>query len=115
MTPSGYVLLQHAVRLDRPVKAYDRWMARIPSVYREAVLNEPAGEPTEVKHDPHCLAALKHYRSLMPLAQEARKPMFSLRASDGALGGHAKAVQECYKDFHELAQTIADRCGVRIS
>ncbi len=43
MTPSGYVLMQHAVRLDRPVKAYDRWMARIPSVYREAVLNEAAG------------------------------------------------------------------------
>jgi chromosome partitioning protein len=76
MTPSGYILMQHAVRLDRPVKAYDRWMARIPAVYREAVLNEAAGAPVEVKNDPHCLAALKHYRSLMPLAQEARKPMF---------------------------------------
>jgi len=31
----------------------------------------------------------------MPLAQEARKPMFTLKAADGAVGGHAKAVQDC--------------------
>ena len=115
MTPSGYVLMQHDVRLDRSVKAYDRWMARIPAVYREAVLNEAADVTIDVKNDRHCLAALKHYRSLMPLAQEARKPMFFLKPSDGALGGHARAVQECYKDFRDLAQTIAERCAVQIS
>ena len=53
--------------------------------------------------DPHCLAALKHYRSLMPLAQEAHKPMFFLKPADGAIGGHAKAVQDCYSDFRHLA------------
>ena len=31
MTPSGYVALQHNVRLDRPVKAYARWASRIPA------------------------------------------------------------------------------------
>ena len=87
-------------------------MARIPAAYRESVLNEAAGVTVDVRDDPHCLGALKHYRSPMPLAQEARKPMFFLKPSDGALGGHAKAVPECYKDFRELAQTIADRCGV---
>ena len=40
MDPLGYVVMQHAVRLDRPVKAYGRWMAQIPVVYREAVLGE---------------------------------------------------------------------------
>jgi chromosome partitioning protein len=115
MTPSGYVLMQHALRLDQSASAYDRLMERISAVYREAVLDEPVGVTVDVRNDPHCLAALKHYRSLMPLAQEARKPMFFLKPSDGALGGHAKAVQECYKDFRELALTIADRCGVQIS
>ena len=115
MYPVGYVVMQHAVRLDRPVKAYDRWMERIPAVYREAVLDQgPSAQPQSVESDPHRLAALRHYRSLMPLAQEARKPMFALRAADGALGGHAKAVQDCYRDFRALARTIADRCGVRI-
>ena len=43
----------------------------------------------------NCLAQLKHYRSLMPLAQEARKPMFLLTPADGALGGHFQAAQAC--------------------
>ena len=111
MLPTGYVVMQHAVRLDRPVKAYDRWMARIPAVYREAVLDESAGAaPQTVAEDRYCVAALRHYRSLMPLAQEARKPMFLLRPADGAIGGHAQAVQECYRDYRDLAQHIAERC-----
>jgi hypothetical protein len=32
MHPAGYVLLGHGLRLGRPVQAYERWMARIPSV-----------------------------------------------------------------------------------
>ncbi len=116
MRPAGYVLMQHAVRLDRPVRAYDRWMARIPAVYREAVLDERGAKVEQaIDGDPHCLAALKHYRSLMPLAQEARKPMFFLKPADGALGGHSKAVQDCYKDFRALGRAIADRCGVQIT
>jgi cellulose biosynthesis protein BcsQ len=113
MSPAGYIVMQHAVRLDRPVKAYDRWMARIPTMYRQAVLDPDAGAaPRRVEDDENCLAALKHYRSLMPLAQEARKPMFFLRAADGALGGHAAAVQDCYRDFQRLARIIAERCGI---
>jgi chromosome partitioning protein len=115
MAPAGYVVMQHAVRLDRPVKAYDRWMVRIPSVYRETVLDETKGKGhPRVESDPNCLAALRHYRSLMPLAQEARKPMFRLTAADGALGGHAKAVQDCFRDFRALARSVAERCGLSI-
>ncbi len=115
MSPAGYVLMQHVARLDRPVKASERWMARIPAVYAEAVLDEDL-PPTSVSvsDDPHCLAALKHYRSLMPMAQEARKPMFFLKPADGALGGHVAAVQSCYQDFKALARTIADHCGVQL-
>jgi cellulose biosynthesis protein BcsQ len=116
MQPAGYVVLQHAVRLDRPVKACDRWMSRIPKVYHESVLDETSGGlPDSIEQDSDCLAMLKHYRSLMPLAQEARKPMFFLRSADGAIGAHAKAVQECYRDFRSLARTIAQRCGLGIS
>ena len=112
MRPAGYVILQHAVRLDRPVKAYGRWMARIPDEYREAVLDEPRTGGAEPVDDPNCLAMLKHYRSLMPLAREARKPMFFLKPADGAIGGHVAAVSECYRDFRTLAVAVADRCGV---
>lgn len=116
MEPVGYIVLQHAVRLDRPVKAYDRWMSRIPRVYHEAVLDEPeGGAAMQMSEDSHCLATLKHYRSLMPLAQEARKPMFFLKSADGAIGAHAQAVRECYGDFRRLARIIAQRCGVSVS
>jgi cellulose biosynthesis protein BcsQ len=110
MEPIGYAILQHAMRLDRPVKAYERWMQRIPSEYQTAVLDQitsavRSGPATE--DDSHCLALLKHYRSLMPMAMDARKPMFHLRPADGAIGAHSYAVQECYQDFERLAKVIA--------
>jgi hypothetical protein len=45
----------------------------------------------------------------MAMAQEARKPMFLLRAADGAIGGHQAAVKDCYDDFKGLAKEILKR------
>lgn len=116
MEPLGYVVMQHAMRLDRPVKAYERWMARIPELYRRAVLDESDPQAgLTIDRDPHCLSLLKHYRSLMPLAQDARKPMFLLKPADGAIGGHGTAVQDCYRDFRALAAEVAKRAGVSLS
>jgi len=107
MAPFGYVVLQHAVRLDRPVRAYGKWLDRIPRVYREAVLAERVEDALPVAaEDPHCLAMLRNFRSLMPMAQEARKPMFDLRPADGAIGSHAQLARTCEEDFHRLAQRI---------
>ena len=58
--------------------------------------------------DPNCLAQLKHYRSLMPLAMEAGKPIFHLKPADGAIGAHVAAVTECGKDFRRLARRLAE-------
>ena len=115
MRPIGYVVLQHAVRLNRPVMAYERWMGRIPGAYRDFVVGEPTPPTLSMDEDEHCLATLRPYRSLMPLAREARKPMFALKPADGAIGGHANAVQRCYRDFRALARAVARRCGVTIA
>ena len=109
MRPIGYVVMQHAIRLDRPVMAYARWMDRIPGVYASEVRDQEAALPLAVSDDPNCLATLKHFRSLMPMAQEARKPMFSLKPADGAIGGHTRAVQDCYRQFRALAETVYAR------
>ena len=115
MNPTGYVVLQHAVRLDRPVKAYGKWMQRIPNEYRSAILqDEKEFEGALTEDDPHCLKNLKHYRSLMPLAQEARKPIFFLKAADGAIGGHLQSVQDSYDDFRSLARRIAGSVGMSL-
>ena len=79
----------------------------MPNVYREEILEESEGDSVDVRSDPHCLALLKHYRSLMPLAQEARKPMFKLKYADGAIGAHAQAAKDSYDDFERLADEIA--------
>ena len=105
----GYVVMQHAVRLDRPVKAYERWARRIPGVYAEQIRREPADENLTIAADPNSLGLIKHYRSLMPLAQEARKPVFSLRPADGAIGAHGRAVTDSYYDFYGLAAEIRSR------
>jgi hypothetical protein len=70
--------------------------------------------PPDLDKDPFCLETLKHYRSLMPMAMEAGKPMFFLKPADGAIGSHAQAVQGCYKDFQRLTRRIAERCGVAL-
>ena len=106
--PLGYVIMQHSVRLDRPVKSYERWISRIPATYREAVLDEAPGTVTNVERDPYCLSLLKHYRSLMAIAQENRKPMFRLRAADGAIGAHQAAALDAGRDFRYLAERILE-------
>jgi hypothetical protein len=67
-----------------------------------------------LRPDPHCLAILKHYRSLMPMAMEARKPVFALKPADGAIGAHAAAVSSAHWDFLGLAKRIASGCGVEL-
>ena len=112
MQPVGYIVMQHGILDSRPVKAYKRWMDRIPGVYREAVLDETTSTSNSVAEDPYCLALLKHYRSLMPMAMEARKPIFFLKSADGAIGAHIEAVRSCYVDFEKLASKIAANAGV---
>lgn len=112
MQPSGYIVMQHGILDSRPVKAYKRWMDRIPGVYRDAVLNEEDKGSPPVSEDPYCLSLLKHYRSLMPMAMEAHKPIFFLKSADGAIGAHIEAVRSCYRDFEKLASRISANVGI---
>ena len=97
--PIGYIVMQP------PMQAYERWAHRIPEDYNREVL----GEAGSVEH---LLARVKHYRSLIPMAQEARKPMFHLTAADGAIGAHAKAVAEARENFSKLAAELLIRCNI---
>ncbi len=114
LQPAGYVLMQHFARERRQVKSFDKWMQRMPAEYRTYVLNETEIAPLRVEDDEYCLGSLKHYRSLMPMAMEARKPMFYLKPADGAIGAHTYAVLRCGEDFRLLARRIAEACGVAI-
>jgi chromosome partitioning protein len=105
MAPLGYILMQHGERLSRPVQAYKKWADRIPSTYQQNIVNDLASPPNESD----CLARLKHYRSLVPMAMEVRKPIFELTAADGAIGSHSYAVRDAWNDFNALAAVILSR------
>ncbi len=108
MQPVGYVIMRHSIRLSRPVQAYGRWIDKMPSEYAQAVASD--GPPAvAADRDPNCLAHLKDYRSLMPMAQEANRPMFLLKPAHGAIGAHQGAVQACYQDFRSLAERLLER------
>lgn len=108
MSPLGYVVSRYSSFGRGAAKAYQRWLDRAPKVYADGVLGLPSSDDGE-ENDAHRLAQLKDYRSLMPLAQEARKPMFLLKPADGAIGGHQSAVKDCYDDFESLAKEIEAR------
>lgn len=103
MLPIGYVVSRHTEFSDGVVRAFQKWIAKIPTAYRRAV------DDPDVPDDALMLGRLKDYRSLIAMAQDARKPMFKLRPGDGAIGGHQGAVSAAYDDFEKLARTIANR------
>jgi cellulose biosynthesis protein BcsQ len=110
MKPLGYIVSRYSSFGRGAAKAYQRWLDRAPQVYAEGVLDIPPSKANDAVNT-NRLAQLKDYRSLMPMAQEARKPMFMLRPADGAIGGHQSAVEACYRDFEALAKEIDRRIG----
>jgi chromosome partitioning protein len=109
----GYVILQFGLRdANTVVKAYDRWAKRIPETYAEYILGQKGLQQNDDDAQSHRIAMLKHYRSLVPMAMEARKPIFDLKAADGALGAHSYAVQDAYADFRNLASSILERLNM---
>ncbi|MBI2397230.1 MAG: ParA family protein [Xanthomonadales bacterium] len=113
MQPAGYVVMQFGLRDQKPVRAYERFLARIPAEFHRNVV-EDADTVPPIADDPYHLASLKHYRSLAPLAMQANKPMFELRAADGVIGAHVDAVRACRADFRSLATALALRIGLQL-
>lgn len=52
------------------------------------------------------IADFKNYHSLIPLAQEAQKPVFELTNKDGVIGAHYRYVQSCDEEFTNIANKI---------
>lgn len=113
--PIGYIAQQHLARVDRLVAGYARWGAQIPETYRRFVLDEDSLSAPEIEQDEHCVGMIRHYASLVPIAQEARKPIFDLRQADGIGGGQLQAVQRARRELEDLTRRIMERLGVEIA
>ncbi len=108
MEPAGYVLMQQSGSTDRSVKTFQKWEDQVPEVYANNVLGSDT-PPSMGAIDPNRIGLIKNYMSLMPMAQEALKPIFHLKPADGAIGAHAQAVEKCYTDFKTLTEAIDRR------
>lgn len=114
--PIGYIVQQHLARADRPTEGYAKWARAIPLEFQAEVLRKDvawvmAGDDGKVDfaRDPYCLATVRHFASLVPLAQLARKPMFDLKQADGIGGVQFNAVALCRRDFEALAKKLIQR------
>lgn len=108
MLPAGYVVSEHDGQCNRKATSVKQWLHRLPREFHAAILDEEGEQPITLANDPCCLAVLKSVRTLMPLAREARKPMFVLKPDDGAIGAHEEAVRACYDEFWQLAKRVGD-------
>jgi len=110
MTPIGYVVREHSVHSGEALGS--TVLARLTAEYGRTI----AGAIEEVGHSmagqPPVIGAVKPFHSLQRMAAEARRPVFSLRPADGAVGSHALAVQEAYRDYHGLTLEILRRAGL---
>ena len=107
MRPLGYVVQKPGYSLGRPIRPLDQWFNRIPAEYGRNLAERSTGiHPATPAEDEHCLAVMKHYLSLVPMAQGLYKPMFDLSPADGAAGSHAVAARDAEASFRDLALRI---------
>lgn len=108
--PIGYIVQQDLARSDRIPQGHLRWASRIPSTFRQYVLQEAEPPPgLDLESDEHCIAMIKHFASLVPLAQIKRKPIFDLKQADGIGGGQVQAVARVRTQFQELIRGLLAR------
>lgn len=108
--PLGYIVQQHLARVDRPVAGYARWAEQIPEVFYQDVLAIPFPKTgVTLETDGRCIALIKHFASLVPIAQIARKPIFDLKQADGIGGGQIQSVAKSRREFESLVHEIAKR------
>jgi len=76
MQPIGYICQKVGMHSNHPINAFEKWANVIPNAYRERVLEKRTQLDISRDNDPYCLSTVKHFRSLMPMAQELKKPIF---------------------------------------
>lgn len=89
----GYVTQQYTFKRDstgkaRPVKAFEKIMAKVPEVINANIANP------RIALDELHLGSIPTLHSLIPLSQISRKPIFTLQGSDGVVGAHFSKVKE---------------------
>ncbi|MCJ2106369.1 AAA family ATPase [Methylobacterium sp. E-041] len=105
---AGYVSQQYIAKRDaeghaRPVGAYEKIAKRIPDLIEEHFVGE--GSSPLNKSD-YALGSIPTLHSIIPMAQNARSPVFAIGAKDGVVGSHFLKVRELRETFDEIAKKL---------
>ncbi len=103
----GCVIQQNSLRLDRSESDGKLWLERVSQIYNNHSASSTNRLSIGSTDNWDCLAILKNYQGLIPMALTARKAMFQLKPADGAIGAYSEAVREVYDNFRLLAKKIA--------
>lgn len=112
----GYVEQQYITKTERngnqrAVKAYDKILKKLPSEIDKYVVEKINGsEKKEVGSVDYRIGSIPNYYSLIPMSQNAHKPVFVLGGTDGIVGAHYQKVS----DFKELIKGITDHFIINI-
>lgn len=100
----GHVNQQYTAKkksgVRRAVKAYEKIMNDIPKAIQDGVVGTDQIDPVGLNYE---LGEIPNLHSLIPMSQTARKPVFSLKASDGVVGAHFAKVDDARKLFSQIA------------
>lgn len=106
----GYVEQQYITKMEknggqRAVKAYDKILKRLPGEIDKHVVELINGsEKKEVEPVDYRIGSIPNYYSLIPMSQNAHKPVFVLGGTDGIVGAHYQKVS----DYKELIKRLTD-------
>lgn len=105
---AGYVTQQYTAKRDaegkrRAVRAFDRILRRVPNLIKKEFVSKFQEEYIELDYD---LGSIPTLHSLIPLSQTSRRPIFSLRATDGVVGAHFSKVREYRKIIAGIAEKL---------
>lgn len=106
----GYVSQQYTAKRNslgerRAVKAYDEIMQKIPKAIDDGIISSHQKEPVGLDYE---LGTIPNLHSLIPMSQTRRKPIFSLRSSDGVVGAHFAKVDDAKLIFSEIAERFLE-------
>lgn len=109
----GYLTQQYTAKMVRgekqPVRAFDKIAKKIPLRIEKQLV----AHFTERKRPSGSfgLGSIPTLNSLIPLAQSAHTPIFSLRASDGVVGAHFSKVKEYEENIRDIAKRFESQVG----
>ena len=104
----GYVTQQYIAKKNaegqiRPVAAYERIAEKIPELISTHFIGK---KRSPIKLANYALGSIPTLHSIVPMAQNARAPVFALNSKDGVVGAHFLKVKELKETFKGISTKL---------